>query len=173
MIITSLLFLLYSVVPWISFIVLAGAFINFKTFSILQEKTWQESLGRSMDSRKMSYLSMTSINARFAKEIRFFNLGSYIIKEYVEGFRNIHSRMKKIRLKQAIWPMFPIILTAAGNLLAFFVIVKSAMNGETSVGVVILFLQALSQLHLTVTNFGEQAGWLKGIFFFSKNILIS
>jgi ATP-binding cassette, subfamily B, bacterial len=168
-IITTLLFLLYSVVPWISFIVLAGAFINFKTFSILQVKTWQESLGRSMDSRKMSYLSATSINARFAKEIRFFNLGSYIIKEYVEGFRNFHSRMKKVRLKQAIWPIFPIVLTACGNLLAFFVIVNSAMNGKISVGDVILFLQSLSQLHLTVTNFGEQAGWLKGhILFFNK-----
>jgi ATP-binding cassette, subfamily B, bacterial len=168
-IITTLLLLLYSIVPWVSLVVLISAYINYKTFSVLQEKTWQESLGRSVDSRKMNYLSMTSINARFAKEIRLFNLGSYLVDEYVKGFKNIHTRMKKVRLKQALWPILPILLTAAGNLLAFVVIVNSAMTGATSVGAVILFLQALSQLHLTVTNFGEQAGWLKGhILFFSK-----
>jgi ATP-binding cassette subfamily B protein len=168
-IITTLLLLLYSIVPWVSLVVLISAYINYKTFSVLQEKTWQESLGRSVDSRKMNYLSMTSINARFAKEIRLFNLGSYLVDEYVKGFKNIHTRMKKVRLKQALWPILPILLTAAGNLLAFVVIVNSAMTGATRVGAVILFLQALSQLHLTVTNFGEQAGWLKGhILFFSK-----
>lgn len=168
-IIMSNLLLLLTVIPWIGIIAFIGAYINFKTFSILQRRNWQESLGRSVESRRMNYLSNISTNAQYAKEIRFFNFGLYLLNEYKEIFKKVHFRMKKLRLKQAVWPILPIIITLSGNLLGFIFVVRMALNGSIQVGAVVLFVQALSQLHLGVTAFGEQAGWLQGhVLFFEK-----
>lgn len=167
--IISGLFLLYTVVPWISIVVLVGAYLNFKTFSYLQNKTWQESLGRSLESRRMTYISSVSVGSQYAKEIRFFDLGYSLFKLYGEIFQKIYKRMSNIRVKQAFMPILPFTVTILGNLLAFYVVVKSAITGHLSIGAVALFLQTLAQMQINVANFGEQAGWLSGhMLYFEK-----
>lgn len=161
--------LLYTIIPWISILVVLGAYVNFRIFASLQEKTWKESLGRSTESRKLKYLSSISLGAQYAKEVKLFNFGTYLLSQYEDIFYTIYLRMKSLRLKQAILPLFPFSLTIFGNLVAFYVVVKAAFSHAIPVGGIALFLQSLTQLHLSISSFGEQSGWMRGhLLFFNK-----
>lgn len=165
----SCLILLCSIVPWISLVSLISAYSSYKIHSILQKKTWMESLGRSYESRRLSYISSVSLNKEYAKEIRLFNFGKFLLNEYFNISNKIYHRMKNVRFKQAFWPIIPFIITIAGNMAAFLVVVYSNIHGRISIGGIALFLQTLTQLHLTLSSFGEQAGWMNGhILFFEK-----
>ncbi len=168
-IIISCAILLLSIVPWICILILVCAYMNYKIFSFLQEKAWQEALGRSQDSRKMQYYSSIALNDVAIKEIRFFNLGEFVIRQYVILFDKVFKRMVKLRLRQSIWPLVPLFFTASGNTLAFYYIVTQIWKGYGNAGTIALFLQSLSQLNLMITSLGEQAGWMAGhLYFFEK-----
>lgn len=165
----SCLILLSSVVSWIAAVSLICSCIHFRVFSLIQEKTWQESLGRSPRSRKMNYISSLFINPLAVKEARFFKFNEYLLKSYNSLFLEIYSNILKLRMKQIFWPILPFTISILGNLAAFIYVTDMAYNELITVGVVALTLQALVQLHISIASFGEQAGWIKGhLFFFEK-----
>jgi ATP-binding cassette subfamily B protein len=161
--------LLSNFLGWLLLLILATSYINFRIYAKIQQEMWQESLGRSMDARKMHYLVSLTINKINAQEIRFFNLIDYIAKEYKRIFAVLYQRIFKLRLGLLLKPVIPILALTIINIWAFYIVASSVANTENSVGHMVIFLQGIAQLHFAVTSFSGQAGWLSGhLLFFEK-----
>ncbi len=162
-------YLLYTQIGPLSFALIFCVYIHFKVFSTIQARSWEESLGRSAKSRYINYLSSLSLNNVSVKEIRFFNFGGYLLKEYNRVFNDIYKKIFKLRFKQVFWPVIPLIFSASINLFAFYIVVQKVSGGHLEFGAFLILLQALNYLHLSVASFGEQAGWVTGhLLFFKK-----
>lgn len=166
----SCLLLLSSIIPWIGLVCFLGAYVNFKIVATIQEKTWKETLGRSPNSRKMNYIFSLFVSSSYVKEMKIYpTMQSFLFRQYDCLFKKIYTSMYRLRLKQIYWPIFPLVITMAGNFFAFLSIIHLILEGSIGSGSIILFLQSLSQLYLGVQMFGEQSGWVKGHLIFFKN----
>lgn len=161
--------LLFMQIHFLAVAIVASAYIHFKVFSAIQNKAWQESLGRSPKSRFANYISSLSISPASAKEIRLFGMGGYLLSSYKKIFTEIYNNIFKLRLKHAYFPILPFLLSAFINFIAFYFVVNKVNAGLLHFGAFLILLQGLTQLHLSISSFGEQAGWLTGhLLFFEK-----
>ena len=169
-IVASCLWLLSGLVSWITILALLSAYINFRVFSTIQRKTWQESLGRSPDSRKMSYILSTIINPGIVKELRLFDkMSDFLRNTYTTLFQSIYASTSKLRLQQIYWPILPLSFSCIVNFISLHRVIQLSLSGKFHTGAVVMFLQSLTQLNQSVSSFGEQAGWLQGhMLFFDK-----
>ncbi len=169
-IVASCLWLLSGLVSWITILALLSAYINFRVFSKIQKNTWQESLGRSPDSRKMSYILSTIINPGIVKELRLFDkMSNFLRNTYTTTFQSIYTSTSKLRLQQIYWPVLPLTFSGLVNFIGLYRVIKLSLSGKFHTGAVVMFLQSLTQLNQSVSSFGEQAGWLQGhMLFFDK-----
>ena len=168
-IIISCLTLLLNVLFFVSFFALISAYIGYKVFSRIQEKTWYESLGRSPDSRKMNYISSVAISPNFAKESKFFKINQFLNFEFTKIFNRVYSRMFHLRKKQIYLSFLPLTISIIGNVLVFYVLLDGALSSKFSIGNIALLLQTMALLHISVGSFGEQLGWVHGhLIFFDK-----
>ena len=165
----SCLAMLFSSISWIAAIVVVCTYAQCRIFARIQQETWKDSLGRSQDSRRMSYLASLSVQRECAKEVRAYDLGPFLEKEHRIAFSTMNARVVAFRLKQVARSYVPLIFTLLGSFFVFFYVVRSALHGEVSLGTIALLLQSLAQLHLSVGSFSEQFGWMSGhLLFFKK-----
>lgn len=161
--------LLFFNISFISFIILVCVILQTKISTKIQTDIWCESLGRSLRSRMMNYISSLMINRSFAKEIRLFPIGKYLYNKYITYFNLIYTSMFKLRLKLIIWPIIPSIFLLLGN---FFVLKETIIlisNHTLKVGSIAIIIQCFMQLHTTILSIGEQSGWMSGhLLFFEK-----
>jgi ATP-binding cassette, subfamily B, bacterial len=151
----SLLLLLFNLSWWLPFLILlAGlphAFIEHRLDKLniaVQEQN-------SSEARRMNYATWLSLDHRYAKETRLFNLGGFLERYYLSAFNVLHSAMRQHRQRQAVWPLPLIALGILGQVAAFAWIVFRASSGVVSAGSIVLYLQSLiilQQMLLFVTG---------------------
>lgn len=165
----AVLFLLGTLDWWIPLIILLLAIPQAQIILHLQEATWNALLKRTPESRRMSYFSMLTLTDTYAKEVRLFNLGPYLMSQFRSAFTSLHTSMRQVRVKKAIWTYPVILLSIGGNIFAFWWVITNALAGRLSPGDVLLFVQALIQAQRSLLDILENFGFLyERILFFDK-----
>ena len=168
-IIFSSIFLLFPSIGLNSLAIILTLALHAYFSSKLQNEVWKESLGRSLKSRFMNYLSSISILPSFASEIRLFNLGQTLLKKYKEIFLEIYSKMFKIRLKQSCIPIFTSIILVSVSMFSLYTCIQKVFYEGLLIGQIVLLLQLLYQMQISTISLGEQIGWMFGhVYFFRK-----
>jgi ATP-binding cassette, subfamily B, bacterial len=165
----SCLFLMYSVLDWKAGFMMICAGVNAFIFIKIQNLVWQDSLSRSKKSRFTTYLSSLAINGKFIKEIRFFGYDKYIESTYKKVSEELYSESHKNRRKIILQTIIPLLFTVGVTIFLTFNITTKIASGLLNVASIAILIQSILQLQMSVNNFGEQAGWVKGhLLFFKK-----
>lgn len=142
----SMLWLLTLVSWWLPILILIAtlpqAYVSLQLSSQVVEMT----LGKSPQSRRMDYCAAVMLSDTYAKEVRLFQLGPFLINLYQQSFQELHQSMRQLRSRQASWSASFAVLSAGGNAFAFFWIVQQSFQGLISPGNVLLLVQSLTYI---------------------------
>ena len=83
---------------------------------------------RAESSRKLSYLSSLLSSPGYAKEVRLFDLGKYILKKYKVLFDSEYSRINKVRSKQCLLGVLSALVGAGVNAAALLLFINMAVH---------------------------------------------
>ncbi|GJD23389.1 ABC transporter related [Rivularia sp. IAM M-261] len=127
-------------VPTLLFAVsLPQAYISFR----LEESAWRITEGKSQQMRRMDYFSSILLTDTYAKEVRLFGLGKFILNRYQRAFTDWHQAQSSIRFRQAGWSMLSASISAIANAGIFYWVVQQAIGGNLTPGSVLLYIQSL------------------------------
>jgi ATP-binding cassette, subfamily B, bacterial len=142
----SLSVLLIPVAWWIPpllvLTIMPQAYVSFR----MQKYSWELSEEKSPELRRMQYISSVMLTDTYAKEVRLFGLGDFLITRFWSAFQELHRAMRRLRFQQAIWTISLSVLSALGNAFAFYWVVQQAFQGKVSPGSVLLFIQSLAYI---------------------------
>ena len=170
--VSAMLLLMGSLSWWLPFLILVVAVPQARVMLELQGATWKTLIKRSSDSRQMDYLTSISLSDTYAKEVRLFNVGPYLIEKFSTTFDSLHQAMRKVRTKKVLGALPVLCLSISGNLFVFWWVVSQALVGQLTAGDVLLLIQALAQLQCNLLDFIENIGFLyEKILFFDKLLL--
>jgi ATP-binding cassette subfamily B protein len=142
-IVVSMLALLATVAWWVPLLILLAALPHTYVSFQLQKNAWETMVLKSPQARRMQYYSSVLLNDTHAKEVRLFGLGAWLLGRYRDAFLDSHRAMRAVRHRQARHANAWVLLSAAGNAVAFYYVVQSAVAGAVGPGSVLLFVQAL------------------------------
>lgn len=100
---------------------------------------------RTESSRKLSYLSSILSSPDYAKEVRLFDLGKYILNKYCNLFNIEYDRINKVRSKHCIIGVLSASIGAAINGIAILLFAQMAIASKTSAGSIVLYISLLPQ----------------------------
>lgn len=117
---------------------------TFYTFGVSKNKV---ALFRSKteSARKLSYLSSILSLPSYAKEVRLFDLGKWILDKYHNLFDSEYRRINKVRNKQCLIGTLAAATGAIVNGIAFLLFIRMALTSKTSAGNVVLYISLLPQ----------------------------
>jgi ATP-binding cassette, subfamily B, bacterial len=127
---------------------LPGAYVALQ----LQAGAWKITSRRSPEARWLKYCLSIMFTDTYAKEVRLFNLGNFLILRYQKAFEEMHRPMRRLRRKQTLWSTYTILLNSLGNGFAFYWIVQKAVSGQVGAGSLLLFVQSLAYIQLNLSG---------------------
>ncbi|MBF0565749.1 MAG: ABC transporter ATP-binding protein [Nitrospirae bacterium] len=148
----TLFAILFYICWWLPLLLLITAIpeiiVSFKT----TQNVWSVSEENSVEMRKMQYFSNIMLTNTYAKEVKVFGFGSYLIQRYRQTFFNFYQSMQKIRKKGVLrTAMFALVYTL-GNALAFYFVLKQAFKGAISPGSLFLFVQSIGYTYQSLSG---------------------
>ncbi len=138
--------LLFPLGWWVPLLILIATLPQSYVSLKLREKSWELAAGKSPQARRMEYCTSVMLTDTYAKEVRLFGLGNFLIDRYKGAFNELHGEMRRFRSKEARWSTSLALLSAGGNAIAFYWIVQQAFSGNLSPGNVLLFVQSLAYI---------------------------
>ncbi|RUT07703.1 hypothetical protein DSM106972_019630 [Dulcicalothrix desertica PCC 7102] len=136
-------------IPTLLFAVsLPQAYVSFR----LEETAWQVAEGKSQQIRRMEYFSSVLLTDTYAKEVRLFGLGKFIVNRYQRAFTDWHQAQSNIRFRQARWSMLSASISAIANAGIFYWVVQQALQGYLSAGSVLLYIQSLAYFEESIAE---------------------
>ena len=142
--IVAMLALLLPLGWWLPLLIVATSFPQIFVSFRIRWQIWETLSDKSGQARRMHYYSSVMLTDTYAKEIRLFGLGSWLIQRYRDAFRDKFQTMRHLRGRQAALLTGLAVLSSAGNAFVFFWIVSQAVRGKLTPGNVLLFVQALT-----------------------------
>ena len=114
--------------------------------------------------RKAGYLSQILSSTQHAKEVRLFNLGEYILKQYLSATEDVHQVRRELNQEELRVNTFLNLLGAAVTVLTYLVVIGEAFALRISLGDVTLYIESvrniqsqLGSLSWTVVSLSERA----------------
>ena len=131
---------------WIPLLIVATTIPRAYVAFQYEQTIWETALEKNPQSRRMQYCTSVMLTDTYAKEVRLFGIGSFLIGRYLDAFQSLHQAMRHLRGKQALWSTQLVIMSSMGNAFAFYWVVQNAFKGEISPGSIVLFVQSLAYL---------------------------
>ncbi len=144
--VVSMLGLLFPIGWWVPLIIVAATIPQTFVLMKLEEKEWEIAEGKSLQVRRMEYCASVMLTDIYAKEVRLFGFGNFLLKRFQVAFKDFHRANRKFRHQQALWSTFLALLSAAGNAIAFWWVVQQAFAGQITPGNVLVFVQSLAYI---------------------------
>ena len=145
--------LLIPLGAWIPCLILAASIPQLYVSSQYEQMIWEATFDTSPESRRMDYFSSVMLTDTYAKEVRLFGLGPFLIDRYLMDFRKLYQTMFYLRNMQAIWSSGLAVVSALGNGFAFYWVVRQAFEGVISPGNILVFVQSLAYLQPNLEQF--------------------
>jgi ATP-binding cassette, subfamily B, bacterial len=139
----ALLWLLTPLGWWLPLLLLAAFIPQTLLASRLQERTWAVMNFSSFDVRRMSYFGRLTMDKLYAKEVRVFGLGDFLVGQYKAAFGRLLETRNKVYQREALWTSLAGLLTIASLAISLVWVARQGVAGLLSVGSVGLFLQSL------------------------------
>jgi ATP-binding cassette, subfamily B, bacterial len=146
--------------PIIPILLIVSAVPRFIQEGQLRRYIWAGMSARSPHFRWLNYLARILLGTEFAKEVRLFGFGDYILSLYRTTFARAHRELEAIRRQQQVRVTASAVLNAlvTGGVYAW--IVFTAARGNLSVGDVTLYAAGTFQLSGLLSRLTSMHGTL-------------
>ena len=165
----AVLLLIATLNPWIPFLVLIICIPHAVSTYWFEKQTWTDALFRSPEARRLSWLASLSMDERFAKEVRLFGFGDFLIKKYLDSAKNFGIKFNRERWKKSVGYSLISLVSVLGNIGIFAFVVFLAKRGEYSAGAVIVALQGLVMTQLELNGLIQDFGMLSQTMLFFRS----
>lgn len=165
----SILFILSTLSAWAPLLVLISCIPHAISTYWFEKQSWTDMLFRSPHSRRLAWLSSTTLDEKFAKEIRLFGFGKFLVDQYRKLAQSSHAALGLERWKKSFGCISLSLLTVLGNFILFIMMIIQAKQGHLSAGSVVMALQALVMIQMEVNGLIQDVGMLaQTVLFFEK-----
>lgn len=152
---------------WVPLAALLSAYPLAQMTLKLREVGWNALISRTPEARRMEYESRIALGHAHAAEVRLYRLFGWLINRYRQAFSVSHQAMRSIRQRQAfaVLPANVFSILVASGLFAWSV--QRALEGNLSVGQIVVIVSGLSQIQQLVFALIENSGFLleRGLYF--------
>jgi len=126
----------------------------------LQKEAFETLVMNSPESRKMQYYSSVMLSKEHIKEVKIYNTAAFFINKYMVTFNKIHTEVKKIRYKQAIFSVVFVGLGIVGIGISFWWVVKGVINNTFTAGDILIFSSSVLLARQSLAGFIENSSLL-------------
>lgn len=134
-----------------------------------EKQTWTDILFRSPQSRRLAWFSSLTLDEKFAKEIRLFSFGDFLITQYKNLAKSFHKAFNAERWKKSLAFVSLSLISVFGNIIIFIFAIMHAKQGNLTAGAVVMVLQALVLTQLEINGLIQDFGMLaQTMLFFEK-----
>ncbi|MCI0470351.1 MAG: ABC transporter ATP-binding protein/permease [Candidatus Aminicenantes bacterium] len=143
--ITSMIFVLlrlhWGAVALLVFVAVPQLFMQAK----YAKKGYSLLFSQTQDSRKLFYLSYILTSISHFKEIKLFNLGSYLIERYKKVFQKTFNENKKLVLKKNLGAFLVSFLSVVSYVVVYAYAIYVTINRDITLGDLTLYAGAFSR----------------------------
>jgi ATP-binding cassette, subfamily B, bacterial len=154
--------LLGTLAWWLPLALFALTYPHVARGVVLQNLSWNVLVGSQGASRAMDYFRSLLLTDAYAKEVRLFGFGGFVIARFRQAFNELHGRMNADRRRQAVQPIFTALLSLFSSVAAFVWVMESSRGGALPASGILVFVQALYQLQLRLGDVTVQVGLMTG-----------
>jgi len=149
---TSMIALLLSINPWLALVAVLSPIPAFIADSRYGARSYVYAVWSSPIRRRMDYLSSLVTTDTYAKEIKLFGLGDYLVDRFRRISAVYFGRQRKLiterNLRGTGWGL----ITTVTASLTYLYIALEAVNGRLTVGDLLLFTQASTAVQQSVSS---------------------
>ncbi|MBB5888962.1 ATP-binding cassette subfamily B protein [Kutzneria kofuensis] len=149
---TSMIALLLSINPWLALVAVLSPIPAFIADSRYGARSYVYAVWTSPIRRRMDYLSSLVTTDTYAKEIKLFGLGDYLVDRFRRISAVYFGRQRKLvterNLRGTGWGLITTITAS----LTYLYIALEAVNGRLTVGDLLLFTQASTAVQQSVSQ---------------------
>jgi ATP-binding cassette subfamily B protein len=149
---TSMIALLLSINPWLALVAVLSPIPAFIADSRYGARSYVYAVWSSPIRRRMDYLSTLVTTDTYAKEIKLFGLGDYLVDRFRRISAVYFGRQRKLiterNLRGTGWGLITTITASV----TYLYIALEAVNGRLTVGDLLLFTQASTAVQQSVSS---------------------
>lgn len=118
----------------------------------------------SPKERKAWYLGSILRETQYAREVRLFNLGDYVLKQFIDTTKEVHHEQRKLNLEELYINTGLNILRAVVTVATYLFVIGQAFEQTITIGDVTLYIEAvrsiqgqLNSITWSIVNLSERA----------------
>ncbi len=150
--------------PMLALILVIATIPSFITQLRFRRRRFNISWENSPKERKAWYLGSIVRDTHYAREVRLFNLGDYILKQFIETTKEVHQERRQLNLEELRVNTGLNILQAVVTISTYLFVIGQAFEQVITIGDVTLYIEAvrniqtqLNSITWSIVNLSERA----------------
>ncbi|ATP59013.1 ABC transporter ATP-binding protein [Pedobacter ginsengisoli] len=139
--------------PWLIVVLLVTILPAFLGESYFNDQSYALSRRRTPERRELDYVRYLGASDETAKEVKVFNLSTFIINRFKELSKRFYTENKRLSLQRSVWGTFFAFLGSAGYYLAYVYIIYRTIKGSITIG----------ELTFLAGSFRQMRGLIEGV----------
>jgi ATP-binding cassette subfamily B protein len=132
--------------PWLILLLFVAIIPAFLGESYFNDQSYTLTRSRTPERRELDYFRFLGASDETAKEVKMFNLSSFIIDRFKLLSTKFYEENKQLSIKRSFWGSFFAILGSSGYYLAYIFIIYETINGTVSIGELTFLAGSFRQL---------------------------
>ena len=120
--------------PWLFILLLVAVIPSFLGEAYFNDKSYALSRRQTPERRELDYIRYLGASDDTAKEVKIFNLSTFIITRFKELSSRFYNANKILIIRRSAWGSIFSMLGSAGYYLAYLFIIIKASEGKISIG---------------------------------------
>lgn len=159
--------------PWLLILLLVAIIPAFLGEAYFNDKTYALSRRQTPERRELDYVRFLGASDETAKEVKIFNLSSFIINRFRQLSNQFYGDNKRLAIRRTIWGTLFAILGSAGYYGAYVFMIAEAVDGNITIGALTFLAGSFRQLRsllegilIRFTSVSQGAVYLQDFFEF-------
>ena len=161
----GLLFLLATLNPLAPVLLVLASLPLIARSHVYQQRTSGHLYAQTPESRRLQYTRDMLLTPEPAKDVRLYGLASFFRRHYGEIFDRTMGSLERLRRRLAISMTMASLLSALGSGAVYLYVVWLIVNGEGSIGDLVLYGGAAALFQATLPMLGFDVGFLSTLSF--------
>ncbi|RYG06033.1 MAG: ABC transporter ATP-binding protein [Chitinophagaceae bacterium] len=120
--------------PWLILLLLIAIIPAFLGESYFNDRSYALSRSQTSDRRELDYVRYLGASDETAKEVKIFNLSSFLVNRFKALSDKFYNDSKKLTVKRSVWGTLFAFIGSAGYYVAYVVMILRTVKGELSIG---------------------------------------
>ena len=132
--------------PWLILLLFIAVLPAFVGESYFNDQTYSLSRSQTPERRELDYIRYTGASDETAKEVKIFDLSSFLIERFRKLSGKFYRDNKRLAIKRSFWGTLFSVIGSLGYYGAYVYIILKAVRGELSIGTLTFLAGSFRQL---------------------------